>query len=222
MKKAICFTIFCAVLMIISPLAYGGEGGFVSANFGMALRSEADVTSFDGNHYDITKTQFDNGVAWGVGFGYDYGTSFKIEAEIASQENDFSQGTVASAILPGFPNGVSGGFSLTGKASHTAVLINGYYDFLDIDPFALFVTAGIGFAEIEVEHLNILGMGTPDLTAEDLVIIGHIGAGMVYDISEKIKIDIKYRYFVSQNQSFAFIGTEYTSFNVSAGLRYYF
>lgn len=217
MKKAICFTIFCAVLMMMSPLTYGGEGYFVSASVGMAIRGEADVT-----HSDITKARFDKGVSWGVGLGYDFGTPFKVEAEIVHQENDFSTGTIAPTILPGFPNGVSGGFNLTGESRYTAGLLNGYYDFLNFDPFTLFLTAGVGFAKMKVDQLNISGMGTPNLSAEDVIYIGHIGAGMAYDISEKIKIDIKYRYLVGKDPEYTFVKSEYTSFNVNAGVRYYF
>jgi opacity protein-like surface antigen len=161
------------------------------------------------------EADFDNGYALGMALGYSF-QSTRIEAELAYQENGFDNGIGTVAGVG------SASARLSGDSNSLAFLVNGYFDFKNSTPVTPFITAGLGFAKIEVDDLNIPGSGLPHINDNDTVFAYQIGMGIGYALSERITIDTNYRYFATADPEFGPIGTteaEYSSHNIFIGFR---
>jgi opacity protein-like surface antigen len=176
----------------------------VSGNVGFALAGDSDLTSPGLPNITI---ESDAGLALGVAAGYSSGNT-RGEVEIGYQKNDLDQAT-----LLGVP------VALTGDTTSLSVLFNGYYDIDTDSQFTPFVSAGLGFAKIDLNDFNAVGSGSPDTNDDDTVFAYQLGAGVGYAVNEKISIDIKYRYFGTADAEFGTEEIEYSSHNFLVGVR---
>lgn len=207
MKKNILVITGCAMLLSISSIAHSVEGLYMSGNVGLAMASYSDFTdSTDpGITFDI---ESDSGLALGVAVGYAFGNNTRIEVEIAHQKNDLDKIGLRGVYV-----------DLTGDTSSLALLLNGYYDFANESAFTPFISAGLGFARVEVNDFNVSGSGLPSTSYDDTVFAYQVGAGVSYAVHEKMTLDVKYRYFVTSDPDFNTLTSEYSSHNIYAGIR---
>ena len=207
MKKTYFMIAICAMLLSISSIAYSAEGPYVSGNLGIAMASDSDATdsTAPGTTLDI---ESDSGLALGAALGYGFG-NIRVEGEIAYQKNDLDKASISGL----------GSVDLTGDFSSTALLLNGYYDFKNQSAFTPFVSGGIGMATVEVNDFNAPGSGLPDTNEDDTVFAYQVGAGVGYAVTEKVNLDVKYRYFGTSDPEFETTEVEYSSHNVYAGIR---
>jgi len=206
MKKNLITYCICAMLLAFYTSAYSAEGPYVSGNIGFAMLSDSDIT--DSTVPGITlDSEFDTGLALGVALGYGFGKT-RIEGEIAYQKNDFDK----IGVL-----GVS--FDASGDATTLAFLLNGYYDFTNNSRFTPYVSAGLGFARIEVNDFSVPILGVPPESDDDTVFAYQIGAGVGYAVSKNVTIDVKYRYFATSDPKFDTTEAEFASHNLLFGVR---
>lgn len=206
MKKNLLIISVCALTFFFSSPAYSAEGPYVSGNIGFAMLSDSDVTdsTVPGKIIDV---EYDTGSALGAALGYDFGNT-RLEGEISYQKNDFEK-----ANLPRVD------FDLSGEITSLSLLMNGYYDFVNNSDFTPYFSAGLGFAEIEANDLNVHGLGLPDSNDDDTVFAYQVGAGVGYAINEKVTIDVKYRYFATSDHEFDTREAEFASHNFLFGVR---
>jgi opacity protein-like surface antigen len=197
MKKKMLTIACCATLLSISTIAYSAEGPYVSGNLGFANANDADATDLWG---DTGTFESDTGLALGFAIGNDLGNG-RIEGEIAYQKNDLDK-----LSIPG------DSADINGDTSSTAFLLNGYYDFKNGSSVTPFISAGLGFANIEVSDISAPGVGTVTTSSDDQVFAYQIGAGVGIAVNEKVSIDLKY-------PDFGLIEAEYSSHNMYAGVR---
>lgn len=193
------FSVLCVVLCLcIVSIAYSKEGVYVSGNFGATVPLDSDVTDSDA---EIT---FDTG--WGIlgAVGYDFGM-FRLEGELGYQENDLDEGKLWGYSLP-----------LDGDVSSFSGLINGYVDYHNSSRFTPYITAGLGMANVEVSSSQYWN------SDDDTVFAYQFGLGCAYNITEELVIDVRYRYFATEDPSFDLMEVESASNNFYAGLRYTF
>ena len=191
MKKTISVVAMAVMLGVTTGNSMAAEGAYVSGNLGLAIATDSDATDSSG-----TGTfESDKGLAFGVAVGYDLGNT-RIEGEIAYQKNDLDK-----ISIPGF-----GSAAIEGDTSSTALLLNGYYDFKNESALTPFISAGLGFAKVEVSAITVPGVGPITTSSDDTVFAYQIGAGVGYAVSEKISLDVKYRYFATSDPDFD--GTE--------------
>ena len=206
MKKILATTLFLSTVFIAS--AQAGQGMYVSGNIGMAVATDADVT--DASPYTGTM-QYDSGLALlgAVGYGMD---NFRIEGEVGYQKNDFD-----SLEIIGYK------FDLSGDISTLSGMCNGYYDFSVGHGFTPFVTAGIGFAQVEINDYSVDGYSEPAWNDDDTVFAWQVGAGVGYAVSNNMTLEAKYRYFATNKAEFDDGSTlEFASHNFYVGMRYSF
>ena len=129
-----------------------------------------------------------------------------IEVELAYQKNDADEVNLYGV-----------GLSAGGETSCLAVLLNGYYDFTNNSGFTPFVSAGIGYAKVEVDDFSVLG--TLIGSADDKVFAYQIGAGVGFAVSEEVTLDFKYRFFGTADADLGATETEFASHNFYVGLR---
>lgn len=204
MKKNVLLATGIALSLAAVSTA-NAEGLYVGGNLGVGVTTDSTITdaTIPGVTIDFKS---DSGVGLGFVLGYDYG-DFRTEAEIAYQKNNYKEMT-AAITLP-----------LSGDVSSLAFLINGYYDFHNNSPITPFVGGGIGYAKVTVSDL---ASGATVLTAgdNDSALAYHVGVGASYGISETVAIDLKYRYFATQDLTFSVTtNASYSSHNFYAGTR---
>jgi opacity protein-like surface antigen len=148
------------------------------------------------------------GLAAAVGYGMG---QVRVEGEISYQKSDFDKISVPGASA-----------DATGDMSSIAFLINGYFDFVNSTAFTPYISVGVGYAQIDLNDFNYPGSGEPDYNSDDSVFAYQFGVGAGYAVTEKVIIDLKYRYFATDDPEFDGIEAEASSHNVILGVRFYF
>ena len=206
MKKNLLIIFIFVLAFHLSTPVYSAEGLYVSGNFGFAMASDSDLT--DSTVPGVTvNTEFDTGPALGAALGYDF-NKFRVEGEISYQKNDVSQIGSQGVLL-----------NNTGKVTAFSFLINGYYDFINKSAFTPYISAGLGFAQVEFNNLDISGLGFSGSNDEDTVFAYQVGIGLGYAVTEKITIDVRYRYIGTEDSEYDTTKAEFASNNLLFGVR---
>ena len=214
MKKLLLFLLTCLIVYSFSITAcsadnaYSDEGAYVSVNIGAAMLSDADLT-YPGVPI-LGSLEFSTGFTGGIALGYGVAYNMRVEGELVYQKNDIDRATA---------QGISANAS--GDTSSLALLLNGYYDFMNSSAFTPFISAGIGVAKIDVNNFTLVG-GNQIGSEDDTVFAYQVGAGVGYAVTEKTSIDLKYRYFGTADPDFNGVEAEYGSHNIYVGLRFVF
>jgi opacity protein-like surface antigen len=206
MKKNLLIIFVCVLAFFFSAPAYSSKGLYVSGNIGFAMASDSDLTDSTVPGTTVN-TEFDTGLALGAALGYEFNI-FRAEGEISYQKSDIDKIGAQGAS-----------FNATGNAAALSFLINGYYDFVNSSVFTPYISAGLGFAQVEFNDLNISGLGFSDSSDQDTVFAYQIGIGVGYAVTEKVTIDVKYRYFGTENSEYDTTEAEFASNNFLFGVR---
>lgn len=226
MKKIILAVACCAALLSTSNVAYTaeatkkepfnindhygneGKGVYASANIGIASLNDADVVTSDSNR----SYESDIGLAVNAAIGYDFGST-RLEGEISYQENDLDKRNRDGETSVGISDGDS---------SSTAFLINGYFDFENESSITPFISLGVGWAKIKVSDIETKDGDSWNTSGDDIVLAYQIGAGLGFAVTNNAFIDIKYRYFGTDDVDLADDEVEYSSHNLYVGTRVHF
>ena len=209
MKKNLLITFVCVLAFFFSAPVYSAEGLYVSGNLGFAMASDSDLTNSTVPGTTIN-TEFDTGLAMGAALGYDF-SKFRVEGEISYQKNDVSQIGSQGVLL-----------NNTGEVAAFSFLINGYYDFINSSAFTPYISAGLGFAQVEFNDLDISGLGFSGSNDDDTVFAYQVGIGIGYAVTEKVTIDVKYRYLDTDDSEYDTTKAEFTGNNFLFGIRFNF
>jgi len=206
MKKNLLTIFVCVLTFFFSTPFCSADRLYVSGNLGFAMASDSDLT--DSAVPGITvNTEFDSGLALGAALGYDF-NRFRVEGEISYQKNDVDKIGAQGVSL-----------DATGDATALSFLINGYYDLKNRSAFTPYISAGLGFAQIEFNNIDISGLGFSGSNDEDTVFAYQIGMGIGYAVTEKVTIDVKYRYFGTEDSEYDTTQAEFASNNFLFGVR---
>jgi opacity protein-like surface antigen len=133
------------------------------------------------------KEKSDPGFVAGAAIGYRFTDQFRLEGEAMFQSNDLDQ-SILTVNTDNF-----GGFTqkdaLRGERERTTFLINGYYDFKNATAFTPYVSGGIGGY-----HLRINANQGRQSGENDVDFAWQLGAGLNYQLCDRISFDLKYRY----------------------------
>ena len=179
---------------------------YFSGNVGLAIPSDSDIDypSLPGT----PEVEADNGLALALAAGYDFGNT-RVECELTYQKNDLDKVSYTG-----------NDYDLCGDASSFALLVNGYYDFVNQSAFTPFLSAGVGIAEVKVRDAEVVGTAITDLDDEDRVMAFQFSAGVGIAVSQTVTVDVKYRYFGTEDPELDDTDAEYWSSNFYLGLRY--
>ncbi len=212
MKRRISFLTGCAALLFLSSGASAAVGPYLSINAGVAFPEDSD-SDMDGLSVTL---ESEAGPALTGAWGYDFG-NFRLEGEIAYQKNDLDKVLVHEFGLS---------VNASGDTTSLAGMVNGYFQFLNPSLFTPFITAGIGYAKVEVNDFAVLGdnLGGDDGTS----VAYQVGAGCSYAINPRMAIDVQYRYAnvpdlqLDLDNSGQERDVECASHNIYGGLRFAF
>jgi len=206
MNKNMLIASGCSLLLSLSPLANAAQGPYVAGNLGYAMGTDIDLT--DQTFSDLTATmETKGGLALGIAGGYDFGSD-RLELEFGYQKND-----VDTFSMFGYE------VDAEGDTSGMGLLLNGYHDFRNASAFTPFIGAGIGFAKIELNDFNLVGSGEPSESFDDTVFAYQVGAGVSYAVNQQVDLEVKYRYFATQDPEFDGVDAEISSHQFFAGVR---
>ena len=219
---ALAFITF--MVLPVTAMAEDSTGNkmYVGFNLGMSMPSDSNTTFSDAPFKLNTTVEADSGLATGIVIGRSF-NNFRLEGELAYQKNDIKSVTLDSIGYDGINYPVGEKITdVDGDISSTALLVNGYYDFKNSSKFTPFVGAGIGFAKVEVSSAISDSEGLLWTSDSDIVAAAQVSLGANYAITEKVSLDLKYRYFVTADPDFELSSPEYSTSNVYTGIRYSF
>ena len=218
MKKLLSLSAL-ALALAWTTTAVAADGLYVAGNVGVAMATDSDAK--EAEFPEISEeVSFDTGLALSAALGYKL-NNFRMEAEFAWQQNDLDS---IEANVP-FDSEFSVDLKTpaSGDVSVASGMLNGYVDFPIGGNWTPFVTAGIGMAKVEVNDYNVPDSGEPDWSDDDTMLAWQVGAGVGYALNEQMTLEVKYRYFATDDAEFE-DGTEmeFASHNIYLGLRYTF
>ena len=203
--------------------AADNEGLYVRGGIGINWLSDADNTG-DISSLNV-ESESDNGLGLAGALGYRYNKNVRFEAEINYRDNDADSLTITNAgSLTGLTADADGDVTSWGG------MANVYYDFDGVGPvkeggkLVPYVMGGLGWANVDVD----VSAGGVQLTDDDDSVFAYqLGAGVGYDVAERVTLDLGYRYYTTDDpdltdSSGADFESEYENHSVMASVRYAF
>jgi opacity protein-like surface antigen len=145
--------------------------------------------------------------------GCDYG-NYRLEAEVGYQQNklksgvDYMDGVVQYHPLEGSR------YDMRGDVSALSLMGNGYYDFNLGGGIDLYATAGVGVAQVSFHDVNfsnnydatnnvLFNNPNPGYNDHETTIAYQVGAGLAFPVTDRIKLDLRYRYFATTDFTYS-------------------
>ena len=215
MKKTLSVVVGLLMLLMLPVVSFSAAPRpYVSGNLGVAFLKDSDLK--EPGYYTET-LDFDAGFATTFAGGVNFGM-FRVEGEIGYQINEIDRVT-------------GGGYSYNANADAYCLsfLANGYIDFVNRSPFTPYISAGIGIANVGVEsdddYYYCDGYYCYDsdyYDDDDTVFAYQLGAGVAYAINKNMTLDLKYRFFATEDPNLYRSEAEFKSHNIYFGFRYTF
>ena len=164
---------------VLVPVSQANNGYYVSLFAGTNQFADID-TDYYGSDYSVDT---DSGLVVGLTFGRRINDTLRVEGELS-----FASGDAVSYTY----GGSNYDYDASGDIDATYLLVNVWYDVPTSGPLGYYVGGGLGLAKLDADtsfNGSTFGYG-PGETA----VAGQIGAGVIYDISDTMAIDVGYRF----------------------------
>jgi len=191
----VCFFAFVVIGFGIST---SFAGTYVSGNLGAVIVEDSDID--DG--IDTGEFTYDTGFGFVGALGSSLQNGGRVEAELGYRKNDLDELKVDGL----------GKADVDGDITSLSLMGNAYYDISTEGSFSPYIGAGLGFANLEGD-LDDFGSEDDTVFAYQLILGGSFAS------SEKLSVDLQYRYFATDDPEFDEIDSEYSTHNVMIGLR---
>lgn len=193
-----------------------GTGWYLRGDIGYHIDTEPRDTftyrTFDGVNYGAEA--FDTGslgedITFGIGVGYSFTDLLRADVTVDRFTSSFSGSTSFSAPCPGGPAGTACRSDDASELTGYSVMLNGYVDLGTVVGFTPYVGAGAGYTyahwdDLESRTFCVDGAtgcagtgsaGTITRAGEsDWRFTYALMAGVTYDMSDNMKLDVGYRY----------------------------
>lgn len=210
MKRTVSFHVILIMLLMLAGVSSGAETGpYLSLNLGASFPNDTDVNVSAGSR-DSVIVDYKPGTSGTFTAGYNFGT-VRVEGEFGYQENNVDY-IYREYEDVNYYYDINYGAVNYNESNMTAwsFLGNFYLDWVNSTPVTPFISIGIGMAYVELFDLK------------DSAPAYQLGAGLAFEITPHVSIDLKYRYFVTDDLDFEGYNIKYASQNVYGGLRYTF
>ena len=190
MRFSVRLSALAALAVLATAPAFAGEvGPYASLSAGGNFAQDQVLT--DSTNAKAT-IGYDSGYSVGGAFGWAYGNGLRAEGEINYRNN--------SVDLYKF----TGAATTKGKGTVDALsfMVNGYYDApVSMGSIHPYIGGGLGTALIEASGLKNAN-GNLGTESQDAYFAFQAMTGLEYSVSDRLKMDLEYRYFNAPNASF--------------------
>jgi outer membrane immunogenic protein len=195
-----CFALVL-ILMFSTPADCKELTTYLSCNLGLAMLEDSDLadTTLPGTIFNF---EFDPGYFVGLAFG-NHVDNLRFEAELGYQKNKVDTVKV---------NGVSTTSSGDQEIRLSTLMFNLYYDFKNRSAFTPYLSAGLGLGNLKLDGAS----------KGDSVAAYQYGAGMAYQISDRVALDLKVRHLETSDGEFDTSNLDFSTNNAIFDVRIYF
>ena len=190
--KRLCQTIItlCLPLVLCGPLRAQHSGPYVGAFIGGNALMTSEATDNQGNF----SLEFDPDLQGSVVAGWDFSPrnpvgEGRIELEYTRRSNPLDQVEF-----------VQGSFKGGGDVTVDSLLFNFIGVYRDKRQWSPYVGVGVGVARIEASDLQVTGEPLGD--DSDVVFAYQLGAGVDFTLTDRLSLDLGYRFFNSIRPEF--------------------
>ncbi|MEM8988698.1 MAG: OmpA family protein [Pseudomonadota bacterium] len=212
MKKTLFAT--AAVVALSSGAALAGEGPYASFGAGYNQPEDESIPVTGATLSPEREVHYDSGFGVMGALGYDFGNSLRSEIELAHRDNDVS-------AIQTTANGA-------GDIAVTSLLANLIWE-VDVEsPVTPFLGVGVGGAHVDANYLATGATRAINVGDEDWALAYQGIVGLAWKVAENLAVDLSYRYFATDEVSFATavpggtLDQEYTAHGAFVGLRWAF
>ncbi len=197
--------------LVVSLMVLGLLGGaglsssfaqmYISGNLGLMALSDSDLN--DG--FDTGEISYDAGFGLTGAIGSSLDGGARVEVELGYRGNDMDRIKVDGL----------GSADIDGDTTALSLMGNLFYDFSTEGSVKPFIGAGLGIANVDAD-IDFIG------SEDDTVFAFQFAAGLGFAASETLKVDLQYRFFVTEDPEFEGLEAEYVSHGLMIGLRHSF
>jgi opacity protein-like surface antigen len=193
----------------VTGLTLGAANAFAAAPYvsfggGVGFLADSDITG-RGDVLTDSQLTFDTGYVVRGAIGVALSKSVRLEVEGFYNENDGDDANVHNIVAIESD-------SITYSAM--GAMFNGYYDINFGSPFVPYLSAGIGFANLEIELL--------DKTRDEDALAYAFGVGATYAFNQSFALDMGYRYFATDDVDFGDVSVDYQDHQLLFGAKFSF
>ena len=197
MKRFVTFLFALLALMGWEASAVHAQP-YLSGNMGYVWLEDSDIR---GNQSDSGEFSFDRGLVITAAIGRALSETLRAEIEFGYRTNEANEARMSNGDA----------HSVDSDIVTLSMMANCFYDFMPDNRISPFIGAGIGIANVDGE--------VPNNNGKDDVFAYQLAAGAGFAITEKLKIDVQYRLFGTDNPEFKNVEAEYITHNLLFGLR---
>ena len=194
---ALCLFAFLALMGLEVSAVHAQP--YLSGNMGYVWLEDSDIR---GNQSDSGEFSFDRGLVITAAIGRVLSETLRAEVEFGYRTNEANEARMRE----------SGAHGVDSDIVTLSLMANCFYDFMPGHTVSPFIGAGIGIANVDGE--------VPNNNGKDDVFAYQLAAGVGFALTEKLKMDVQYRLFGTDNPEFKNVEAEYITHNLLFGLRY--
>lgn len=216
------FIILAVIATLLIPAVCAATppspGPYASGFIGLSAPQNTDVTGFDffADTYFDERIEFDPGINIGGTIGYDYGI-IRLEGELSYKHGEID--TISDKFGNYYYRNADG------TLGASALMFNAFFDLHNPSPVTPYWGGGIGFAGMHLSDTFVPGDPVPIyLEDDDSVFAYQVGAGLEVSLSQRLSLDLGYRYFATTKARFdsnrgVDTDLKFQSHNTAIGLR---
>jgi len=208
MGKMKLFAVACIVALSASAASAADGKAYLGINAGALIPADSKVTNNIGNTADI---EFNTGFTTSVYGGYEFGYGLRLEGELTYKQTEMDKFTFRGQSE-----------KIKSDSAIFGTMANVFFDFKNSSLVTPYIGGGIGIASIYVGE-GTDSNGTSIWNEDDDTVFAYQGgAGVGFNVSNNVTIDLGYRYFGTSEMKFDLLKAEFASHNVVAGARFKF
>lgn len=209
------FSAAVSALFLFSSFAVAGQtGDYVGVSSGVLLSTNSNVTDRDGSSGKLTYENIS--IPFSVYLGHQFGIGFRAEEELFYKKTNANKFSFLSNT-----------YNIDSNVWALGAMSNVYYDWyhdvkeMEDTYFSPYIGLGIGLVDVNMSEatVNVFKLWNSD---SDIGIAYQIMIGNTSRITDKISLDVSYRFFTTRNVNIDRINFNYSNQNVLLGVRYFF
>ncbi|RIJ14593.1 porin family protein, partial [Henriciella mobilis] len=201
-----------AAMVSAGNVAIAQDGWYGRADLGYSFDGTLDHDPEPDSLYSLGgDSSLDGGLAGAqLGLGYGFDNGFRLESTIGYRGGSLDPDGVINGGPPVDSAIYRYDAGSDGKIGIWDLMFNGLYDFNPEGQVQPYLGAGIGLAQVDAKAFSLSAL-LPDDTPvtvngfsdSDTSIAYQLLAGVGYDVTDQITLDLGYKYFVAEDLDFA-------------------